>query len=292
MKILGEEKMKRYGEKKHIRYAVFTAAVCFFIAITGRTAQAAYVDVVDGLSPIGYWRLGEPSGTSATDQSGNGITGTYDGVTLGATGAIGGDSDTAIDFDGINDQMITLSSSSLRLTGDMSVSIWVNIDTYPGASEVGPLFTIEADAQTSGVAKMAELAVDQSGDIVYSHEYSPGGSGVDQRTFSSSNLSTDTWYNITVTRDATAEEVTLYIDGDLLDTFSFNNQPEGYGNGTLYLGQYGTDLFDGSIDEIAVFDYELTGQNVTDIYNAAQVPEPATIMILGLGAAVLMRRRK
>jgi hypothetical protein len=56
-------------------------------------------DGVLGLSPIAYWRLGEASGTSAADASGNGHTGTYVGSpTLGVAGLLTGDADTAVTF--------------------------------------------------------------------------------------------------------------------------------------------------------------------------------------------------
>ena len=54
-------------------------------------------------APVGYWRLGEPSGTVAADASTNGLTGTYVGSpTLAQVGALGasGDADTAVDFTG------------------------------------------------------------------------------------------------------------------------------------------------------------------------------------------------
>lgn len=282
---------KQHGEGIGLKKGMVMLLV-FVLSLTAQIAQGAYVDVVDGLSPVGYWRLGESSGTTATDRSGNGINGTYNGTTLAVAGALGGDSDTAVDFDGSDDDMITMSSNLLRLTGDMSVSLWVNIDLFPSGSSTDPLFTIDASAQGSGMARMTELAIDQNGDLRYTHEYGSGGSGSNQHVFSSADLADDTWYNIALTRDSTAMEVTVYIDGSVLDTYSYSDAPEGYGNGTLYLGKYGTDLYDGSIDEIAVFDYELTGTNVSDIYNAAQVPEPATIALLGLGSLVSIRRRR
>lgn len=55
-------------------------------------------------SPLLYWRLGESSGTTAADASGNGRTGTYSGSpTLGVASLQASDSDTAVTFDGIND---------------------------------------------------------------------------------------------------------------------------------------------------------------------------------------------
>lgn len=49
---------------------------------------------------LAYWRLGEASGPSVTDASGNGHTGTISGATPGAAGLLAGDSDTAYAFTG------------------------------------------------------------------------------------------------------------------------------------------------------------------------------------------------
>jgi hypothetical protein len=51
--------------------------------------------------PAVYWRLGEASGSTAVDASGNSRDGTYDGSpTLGVSGLLVGDSDTAVTFAG------------------------------------------------------------------------------------------------------------------------------------------------------------------------------------------------
>ena len=59
-----------------------------------------YAKIVTALSPMCYWRMGEPSGTAATDLA-SGISGTCHGVAVGRTGAIAGDSDTSAQFDGM-----------------------------------------------------------------------------------------------------------------------------------------------------------------------------------------------
>lgn len=47
--------------------------------------MSAISDAILSLSPSGYWRLGEASGTTAYDSSGNGLSGTYSGTyTLGS----------------------------------------------------------------------------------------------------------------------------------------------------------------------------------------------------------------
>jgi len=281
--------MKRCGEQKHIRYAVFTAAVCLFIGLSGQTTQGAYIDVIDALGPLGHWRLGESSGSIAADRS-NGHSGTYSGATLGAPGVLAGDSDTAVDFDGISDIVTIGPSADLLLTGNLSVSFWFNADSFPVSVIPEPLFTLTADAAANGTAKLAELALDKNNDIVYTHEYGNQGSSEQTYTFSTANLSEDTWYNIALIRDSSAKEVSLYINDSLLDTYSYTTQAEGYTEGTLRMGGYGGPRFDGTIDEFTIFGSILTGQNVSDIYDAALVPEPATGLLLVLGAMPLVFR--
>ena len=63
-------------------------------------------------NPYLYWRLGEPSGTTAADASGNGRTGTYQGgPTLGVTGLLTGDANTAMSMTKPADVPLTYATS-------------------------------------------------------------------------------------------------------------------------------------------------------------------------------------
>src|SRR5204862_214544 len=74
--------------------------------------------------PAGYWRLGEPAGsTSAVDASATQLAGSYEpGVTLAQPGAIGGDS--AAGF-GPGGGVALPASGALDLRGAFSVEAWV-----------------------------------------------------------------------------------------------------------------------------------------------------------------------
>ena len=83
-------------------------------------------DVVLGDGPAGYWRFGEPSGTTALDSSANANNGTYtNGPTLGALGALAGDANTAVSMDGVNDTTRVPDANSLDVGDTFSAEGWI-----------------------------------------------------------------------------------------------------------------------------------------------------------------------
>jgi hypothetical protein len=80
-----------------------TALVTFTVsgAPVANDDPSVYNATVTDLNPISYWRLGESAGPTATDSGSAGADGTYvGGTTLSQPGAITGDADTAVYFDG------------------------------------------------------------------------------------------------------------------------------------------------------------------------------------------------
>jgi hypothetical protein len=91
-------------------------------------AAAVFTD-----TPAAYWRLGEPSGTTANDSSGNGNTGTYIGSpTLGSIGLLAGDSNTAVTFNGTS-QWVDVGNASVIQVGTGSVEAWFKTSS-PGTA--------------------------------------------------------------------------------------------------------------------------------------------------------------
>ena len=77
-----------------------SASTTYTATYTAQTATG-YSGEVLADSPRAYWRLGEASGTSAADSSGNNRTGTYlNTPTLSQTGALTADTNTAVAFNG------------------------------------------------------------------------------------------------------------------------------------------------------------------------------------------------
>jgi subtilisin-like proprotein convertase family protein len=102
------------------------------------TTDDTYAGVVAADAPAGYWRFGEPSGSTVQiDSSGHGNNGTYlGGVTLAQPGALAGNPNTAASYDGVNDTSRIPDAASL---------------------DVGPQFTVEGWVKRSSTTKSMEL---------------------------------------------------------------------------------------------------------------------------------------
>jgi hypothetical protein len=97
----------------------------------------AYRAAVLAKNPVAYWRLGEATGTTALDETGNGHDGTYIGnPTFGQPGAINGDPNTAVQFNGTNYVEIRDSAdfSQPTSTNGLTVEVWMRPDAlaFPG----------------------------------------------------------------------------------------------------------------------------------------------------------------
>ncbi|MDA0160639.1 hypothetical protein OM076_10215 [Solirubrobacter ginsenosidimutans] len=79
--------------------------------------------VTDTAGLLGYWRLGERSGTTAADVTGRAPGSLLGGVSLGAHGGLSLDADTAARFDGVDDELQT-GDSSLALADAGSLESW------------------------------------------------------------------------------------------------------------------------------------------------------------------------
>lgn len=92
---------------------------------------ATFSEIAASYSPLAYWRLGETSGTSAADASGNGYTGTYTGgVTLNQTAPLV-DGNPAVSLDGTDDYISVAYDAVFRdLVPPWTLACWI----YPTAA--------------------------------------------------------------------------------------------------------------------------------------------------------------
>jgi concanavalin A-like lectin/glucanase superfamily protein/Big-like domain-containing protein len=177
-----------------------SAAATVSITVNGATT---YDQTVLADSPVAYWRLGEGSGTSAADASGNGNAGTYqNGPVLGQPGLISG-GDMSVSFDGTNDRVLAADSSGLSPNTAVSVEAWVRAATLapsPGSYRTvlikGSSYWLRVD-NVSGVQR-ARFFISDAGTY-----YGVTATGV--------ALTTGTTYHLVGTYDGTT--LRIYING-------------------------------------------------------------------------------
>ena len=95
-------------------FAVAAAAILFSVS----TAFAE-----DSL--VGWWEFEEGGGSTAGDSSGNGNDGTLVNGPVWTSGIIGG----ALEFDGTDDRVSVPDDGSLDISGAITVSIWLKMDS-------------------------------------------------------------------------------------------------------------------------------------------------------------------
>jgi len=242
-------------------------------------AQAAYMDEILDLDPSGYWRLGETSGTISYDISGNDLNGTYEnGITLGVEGAIPEDLNPAVRFDGNSGYVHVGSSKDLETKNDLTLSLWAKV----AGLQNDQILVTYRDSDTRDKERLYELSLGSDGLITYKHNT---GKNEQTYTFSAATLSPGSWYNVTLTRDKHAKQVGLYVNGQLIDTYTYKKQPKGGKHSSLYIGSNlgGDKFFNGSMDEVAIFDRKLTGTQIASLHGPgtrAVTPEASTFLLL------------
>lgn len=215
-----------------------------------------YASAVSADSPTIYWRLGESSGTTAADSSGNGHTGTYNGSPIfGNAGLQTSDSDSATYF-------ISTSNHYAKADADLA-------GTY-GAYSLEVIFKMTIEPASYGHV----WGVDSTaGGFLALEIYGPDsainwftGVGVSPQT----PIALDTVYHVVGTWDGTTAR--LYLNGVEVDTGT------GSGSNTLgaadffYVGSDDFDeLFDGPIDEAAFYTTALSAGQVLAHFNASGI---------------------
>lgn len=218
-------------------------------------------------SPVSYWRLGERSGTTAGDSGPGGSPGAIaGGVTLGAAGALAGDPDAAMTFDGAMGYIAVPDKADLDPTGDLTVEAWAR----PAALGATQTVVHKGDG-TDDSGWQYRLSLSSSNHwrgAVY-----VGGTAYE--VTDPDTVSAGQWYHLVLTRSGST--LTLYVNGAAVATTAAPGALNAT-TGLLAIGRTGsfaspswaTYSFSGTIDEVAVYDHALTAGRVQAHYAAAR----------------------
>jgi hypothetical protein len=204
---------------------------------------------------LGYWPLDNGSGTSATDLSTNGNTGTLTNGPTWTTGQIGG----AVQFDGTDDRISLSTSTALDLDSAHSISAWVKTS----ASNTNQHIFTSGTAGCCGTEAALTLTYN-SGGGTYRFRFEHTSVG---RAESSYEVQTNTWYHVVGTWDGNSAQ-RIYVNGVLNDTHALAAlSGSEYSNGAaIGADELGNTRWNGSIDEVRVYNWALADEDVAELY--------------------------
>src|SRR3989442_137950 len=122
----------------------------------------SYQSVVLADNPIRYYRLGEASGTVATDLGSQAQNGTLNGgITLAQTGLPVGDADTSELFNGSTGYISVPTTGLPSGSANFTLECWVQFPSFPGASKYPNILNLGSSGAN------AHLALDGDNNKLY-----------------------------------------------------------------------------------------------------------------------------
>lgn len=225
--------------------------------------HVAYADLDDFVS---CWDMDETSG-ARNDESLN-----ANNLSNSGAGSATGKISNAVDFnlpDGDYLSIADASQSGLDITGDLSMAVWINLDSEPGDTIYNTMVIAGKWGQSSGQRSYQFGLYDPSGTKNLNFEPSNNGSS-NARHLTPWTWSTGTWYHVGFAYDASVPEVQFYVNGSAqgsaVSTGAYTSLHSG--SATFEVGQQNGSVnhFDGQMDVLEIYDRELSSSEFADLY--------------------------
>ena len=230
------------------------------VTVSAGVSLSPYASAVMNDNATNYWRLDEPSGPTVYDWSGLLDATAGSGVTLGAAGAISGDSDSSAQFDGSGSGLV---ATNTAVTGPQTFAIeaWFKTTSTAGGKIVG--FGNANTGDSSNYDRHVYMGTDGKVNFgVY-----PG----DLRVLSSGAAYNDGRWHL-VTASLGADGMKLYVDGGRVAQRSDTTSAQSY-SGFWRIGGdstwSGAPYFAGTIDDVSIYAAPLTATQVNNHWIAA-----------------------
>ena len=208
---------------------------------------------------VGSWHMNEGSGTTVSDSSGDSNNGVY--------------KKSALMFDGSGGYVDVPNSTSLQITGDMTIEFWAkpsNISSgrqNPACKAYGAEFC---------------LTQETNGDLSYYHG-SAGTMGSPYFSFSTSNIFTDnTLVHVAITRNMSTRTVVVYKNGVAVNSATWTSDKDpSVSSYDLKIGAGYVNAYDGVISEFRLYNTVLSSDEI-DRHNHGDFSQDPTTNLQGL----------
>jgi hypothetical protein len=253
-----------------------------------------------GGATVGWWRFEEGTPPNAAtgpnsvlDSSGHNLNGTpgngplYSADVSPWSGAIG--SARSLHFNGSNNRLFVPDSPALQLTHSLTVEALFRTEPMrPGTGAAGNLLT--RGDNRPGLDPFRLSLMQPGNGLIF--QIVDGGNHAVRLSYT---VPFDQWVFAAGTLDDATGLMNLYVNGSLVASTTTSIRPlgaldpayaAGLGIGSDQTGQFG-ELLNGWLDEVRLSDTALRPDEFL-----VQVPEPSAIALIGVGAAMFLRRRR
>lgn len=233
--------------------------------------------------PVVHLRFDNPADLAA-DSSGNNRNGTANGnVSARGNGVSGG----AAQFDGNSGYIALDQTLTATLAGNFTISLWLETSDSAGSDDGNPIEGDGIVAADDGSAPSAALGL--TGNRV--------GFGVANEPaalHSASAVNTGNFVHVVVTQNAATGERAVFVNGQLEATQQAGGTISAQGLLALGAAPSQARFFAGAVDDFQVYDQALNSSAVAFLHAnpgsavaLAAVPEPSSLLLLALGAALI-----
>ena len=203
--------------------------------------------VTNGLR--GHWKFDDGDGNTPDDSSGNNNFANF-GVSPNSlpTWTSGGRIDGALEFDGDEDWVDVMHDPNFDITESMTVAVWIKINDFGG------------DLQ-SIIGKYDNWKFERAADstILWCIE-----GGAPYNTWGTTNIDDGEFHHLVGVYDGATGEQRLYVDGVEEDMQYDTPHAIPASTNPLYIGSDGLDCV---IDDLRVYDYNLSAAEIWDMWN-------------------------
>jgi len=205
-------------------------------------------------------------------------------------------------------------SLDIEATGEITMAAWVQIHPsseskqfiigckyfYTLENRNAAAFDLERDTAVTSYNQITQHEAPGSGEARAPLWADPGlvPEGTETKMIAGRDIADGEWHHVAATYDPDREEIRLYVDGFVAAStwaagYIFAGMaPSGFGGlvtPSIGYSQYWNDSYlTGLIDEVRIYNRALSFQEIRTILT----PEPATVMLLGLGGLALIRRKR
>jgi len=254
-----------YGNGKIDEVAVFTSA------LSGAEVSTIYNSGVPAdltsLSPAGWWRMGDNdggTGTTITDQGSGGNDATLtNGPTFSTDVPVAVFTNTySVDFDDSDDYIdLTAFNPSTQIgSGDITISVWVKLDSITGYDTVASLTYYNPSAEKS-------IKIQFLPGLGFRVQFA--NSGAFTNIYSTATIAANTWYHVIATRTGTTGNI--WVNNANNGTTTHSNVGTDLSGATWHaLGLYhaaATPDMGGLIHDYAIFDRVISSNERAELYN-------------------------